>query len=488
VFGQAKGERATYRVSRHGGAPARVGPPAIPFAVSPDGTSLVVPTASRRGLEILPFTDSPGMEATATIDLPGDYHSLSDIEWSPDGELLAVVTHGTGSSAIRLAALSGSGRERIVVRETGRVLKVQWNAGSESLLYLRESVNGTDLMRVEVPDGDTRDALGERVQSVGMSTSLGVSADARSVVITRHQPRSTFVTASPDPSGDPSTSNVRTLQQVEQRVVSLTLSDDGEWIHYVGAGATGRDLYRLPTRGGQPERITHSGDIRFADWSPDGRFLAYVAPLGDEMRLWIISRYGGSPGIVDNVVVGRYGQISWQPDRLYYHHPDGRNFGILSGLEVMSGDEWTRLRDQPADPFVSRYRIRATDEVPLVSNDTLGMMFGPHASPATPDVVVEWNRSSVRSAWLVSAADGAQTRIPGRGWPLGWTADGTALYWQIGRELFVRPLDVEEMRPILTLPERLFGCGRDEGAAVDRFLCFEREDNANVWFLEGLNL
>jgi Tol biopolymer transport system component len=487
VFGQAKGERGIYRVSRQGGAPTRIGPPALPFAISPDGTSLVVPTASRRGLEILPIADAAGAIVGATIDVPGDYLSLSDVDWSHDGEQLAVATHGTGASAIRLVDLTESASERILVEETGRVLGLQWIAGSDALLYLRESVNGTDLMRVEVPDGGSSDAIGERVRSVGMSTSLGIASDAQSLVVTRHQPRSTFVTASPEPEGDSSTSIVRPQQEVEQRVISMTLSDDGTWVHYVGAGASGRDLYRLPTSGGQPERITHSGDVRFADWSPDGRFLAYVAPLGDEMRLWIISRHGGSPGIVQDVVVGRAGMVSWEPDRLYYHHPDGQNFGVLSGLEVLSAAGWTRLLDQPDEPFVSRRRIRATSETPLVSNDTLGTMYGPHSSPTTPDVVVEWNRAPSGGSWLISRVNGSQTRLSGRGWPLGWTSDGLQLYWQIDREVFRRPLD-GELSLIFTLPERLYGCGRDHGADVERFLCFEREDNANVWLLEGFDL
>ncbi|MGB5302492.1 MAG: hypothetical protein WBP17_04985, partial [Gemmatimonadota bacterium] len=85
-----------------------------------------------------------------------------------------------------------------------------------------------------------------------------------------------------------------------------------------------------------------------------------------------------------------------------------------------------------------------------------------------------------------SAATGVQTQLSGRGWPLDWTDDASGVYWQIQEEFYARSLYGGAMRLLLTLPDRLDGCGHPSGAHEAVFVCFEREDNANVWVIEGL--
>lgn len=69
---------------------------------------------------------------------------------------------------------------------------------------------------------------------------------------------------------------------------------------------------------------------------------------------------------------------------------------------------------------------------------------------------------------------------------LGWTPAADALHWQIESEIFLRPLDGSEMRLLLTLPERLFGCAHRRGSTDAGFICFQREDNSDLWLLENL--
>jgi dipeptidyl aminopeptidase/acylaminoacyl peptidase len=59
-------------------------------------------------------------------------------------------------------------------------------------------------------------------------------------------------------------------------------SPDGEWLLFIGKrGTKTANVWKLPMRGGEAERLTDSdGDVLEAAWSPDGSWIAYVAPDG----------------------------------------------------------------------------------------------------------------------------------------------------------------------------------------------------------------
>ena len=57
-------------------------------------------------------------------------------------------------------------------------------------------------------------------------------------------------------------------------------SPDGEWLAFIGKrGGKTANVWRLPTRGGEAERVSDAAaDVSEAIWSPDGEWIAYVAP------------------------------------------------------------------------------------------------------------------------------------------------------------------------------------------------------------------
>ncbi|MGB5675007.1 MAG: protein kinase [Gemmatimonadota bacterium] len=484
VYGRMKGERGLYRVSRQGGSPVQVsGLGTEVFALSPDGSRFASTTRTGRGFSVRTFGESP-QESQLSIELAGDFNWILDADWSPEGDILAVSTRRSGSSAIWTVDLETADQREVVI-EAGAVSRVRWGPAGTSIFYLRESINGTDLMRIDDPLTTSEGSGRELIGSLGMATGFGL-ASSGSVFAIRLQPRSTFVAVAPDSLVGAKGSTQRALAEVPQVVVSLTGSPDGREIQYVGWSETGRDMYTVSLDGGAPRRVTHIGDVRFADWSPDGRFLAYSAPDGDTMRVWIISRHGGSPALLEDVEVSATGMLAWESGRLYYQHADNRNMGILRGLEILTDGGWLSLEQSSDHPDTRRRRLRATSDTPLVENDSVGWMFGPFTTALTEDVLVEWNRRPARGTWHISAATGVQTQLSGRGWPLDWTDDASGVYWQIQEEFYARSLDGGAMRLLLTLPDRLDGCGHPSGAHEAVFVCFEREDNANVWVIEGL--
>ncbi|MGH8204304.1 MAG: TolB family protein, partial [Steroidobacteraceae bacterium] len=87
-----------------------------------------------------------------------------------------------------------------------------------------------------------------------------------------------------------------------KRVGAPAISPDGklavyEVKHYDVENDKGEaDLFMVPTTGGKPRRLTSSkGNESEPAWSPDGRWIAFVAKRGDDKQpqLYVISATGG---------------------------------------------------------------------------------------------------------------------------------------------------------------------------------------------------
>jgi dipeptidyl aminopeptidase/acylaminoacyl peptidase len=76
------------------------------------------------------------------------------------------------------------------------------------------------------------------------------------------------------------------------------------------------DLYRVATAGGKPERLTSmKGNESSAAWSPDGRYIAFVAKRGDDKQpqLYVLAANGGEAARVGDIPTG-VAAPKWFPD------------------------------------------------------------------------------------------------------------------------------------------------------------------------------
>lgn len=76
-------------------------------------------------------------------------------------------------------------------------------------------------------------------------------------------------------------------------------SPDGKWIAFTGSYDGNPDVYVIPSEGGEPVRLTFTGDPEVVvDWTPDGR-VAYKTTAQSQYftmpGLWIVSPKGGMP-------------------------------------------------------------------------------------------------------------------------------------------------------------------------------------------------
>jgi TolB protein len=71
-------------------------------------------------------------------------------------------------------------------------------------------------------------------------------------------------------------------------------SPDGRQVYFVSDRGGGPQIYRVPSAGGQAERVTFSGSYNISPaLSPDGRTLAYINRNGSAFRLTTLDLANG---------------------------------------------------------------------------------------------------------------------------------------------------------------------------------------------------
>jgi dipeptidyl aminopeptidase/acylaminoacyl peptidase len=147
------------------------------------------------------------------------------------------------------------------------------------------------------------------------------------------------------------------------------VSPDGKWVAYV-VGAVDvekdkrdADLWMVSWDGAQRVRLTASPDSSESAprWSPDGRYLAFLASRGGEdekkksAQVWLLDRSGGEAQKLTDVK-GGVSEYAWSPDgkRLCLVVDD---FDPSSEPEKMEG--WKRKTTPPI--VLDRYHFKADD-------------------------------------------------------------------------------------------------------------------------------
>lgn len=107
------------------------------------------------------------------------------------------------------------------------------------------------------------------------------------------------------------------LTDLQELGASPSFSPDGKWIiYYKWVVPTGFSIFRMPTGGGTPERLTDYV-ARYPKYSPDGRY--FVCQLSDQKarswdRIAIVPADGGSPEKVLELPPNAGGVSRWTPD------------------------------------------------------------------------------------------------------------------------------------------------------------------------------
>lgn len=106
----------------------------------------------------------------------------------------------------------------------------------------------------------------------------------------------------------------------EKEFAFFALSPDNTRIAYVSQKSGNRDIFIMPTTGGEPIRVTdHPASDNWPTWSFDGRRLAFFSGRSGENEIWVVKispegKPEGEPVQVSQGGAGRNSLFSWTKD------------------------------------------------------------------------------------------------------------------------------------------------------------------------------
>jgi len=392
------------------------------------------------------------------------------VDWSPSGELLALITStGSRSGQSNLWVLNlDQGTHALVLTDSMAVSTPRWAPNGDAIYYLRRGA----LYRVDVDQAEGRAAgTAQRVVALDdvwsrgvFASSYSVSADGRKLVYTKVHRQEDF-------------SIVRSTERGGIEVVELTrgtaqrscpaLSPDGSVLAFVQESLDGRDLFRVPPNGGAAERLTFDGSVAgCVAWGPAGRQLAFAKAVGGVNKVAVIAATGGAPRILENTKTS--GQVAWAPSsRIAYSAPDNGNFRIIDPV-TDEGRELPRLGDSPG-------------------------VFSLQFSPDESKLAVEVRGGPIEGLnglWVYSREDSSWTRLVPRVSvvPLSWSEDGESIYAR-DADGAIRRLPLAGGDGVL-VPQPDVGdasCIPHERGNDLIWVCSESSSTSDVWMIENFD-
>jgi Tol biopolymer transport system component/DNA-binding winged helix-turn-helix (wHTH) protein len=415
VWARGAGHNGVYIVPQMGGTPRLVANGMFIGCWSPDGSTIAIP--SYLGGKIW-FVNREGTRLR-TVALRDVAWSIWDIDWSPAAELL-MFTSSDEQGRFTLWTVRPDGKEQTpILTESTGIYSARWAPRGDAIYYLRQ-LNQTDsLYKVRVKPGRAT----TNVDAIGLLTGLetdqsfALSADGGRLVYARAPYHSNLWLLEVD-------ENARIVTKELTRGTSLIerphISPDGQSIAFNMGHEPTANIYTMPIAGGPARQLTFFNSFNLAGgWSADGRSIAFASNEGGTPRVWTVSAEGGSLRPLSSGRMSDSFNVTWSPGQaILYQEAGNRNYYQL-------------------DPETST-------EQPFVTNASVGWMFQPAYSPAGRNVAVMWNRPPNRGVWVVDQVDHQETFVykTTAAWaaPVGWSADGLAIYAVEGKNLAARGL------------------------------------------------
>jgi len=294
---------------------------------SPDGRMIafgqlvrVTTTTPRSEICIIPISEKGNSLASPVqIELPLFSRDFLT-GWTPDntiGLLLETPFHMyaytvpiSGGKATQVSPLNGIASHPRWLPD-GKRISIRWQGGS---LGSVPSDGGEVKVHEGIEAAKNKNGFFISYPSGGIS----VSPDGRSIVLSGGWAKSgPFLYTVPVEGGEP--------KQIAIGGRYPCWSPDGKWIAYLAPETVGDDesieaIFKIPAEGGEPQRITTASDhvtIAGIDWSPDGKTIVYFSKKADvsEGALSRVPVAGGASWEVCRVQdVRAWSDVSWSPD------------------------------------------------------------------------------------------------------------------------------------------------------------------------------
>jgi len=201
---------------------------------------------------------------------------IQEFSWSPDGKYLAYV--GPVGGGFDIWTIGSTGGEPKRITSTLRFKRQpRWSADGKWIAFTTIQDNGNSDLRAVTADGQSMTTL---TDSLAQEEEFAWSPDSKQIAFTQRSGAQTSVM-----SVELQSSMIRKL--ADGPAWSLRWSPDGKWIAFVAdllqpsdEGRENQDIFLIPSDGGVPRLLT-PGTPRFRDnspdWAPDSRRIVYTS-------------------------------------------------------------------------------------------------------------------------------------------------------------------------------------------------------------------
>ena len=349
---ERKGNKDIWKTGQLGGGATLLIENATCPAVSPDGSMIAFCRANREGNPRIWIAEAEDFDSqrVLTDDDDGLWGHYSPA-WSPDGSRICYCSHHN------LWIVSPSGGRARRITTNGRMdSDPAWASRGEEIYFSSYRSGPLALWRVSLDSGDI-----ERLTTgAGSENNPSLSRDGSRLVYTSQKinrefilrnlitgsetrlrafrddymaaisPDGTKLVCSSERAGARAELWVQSLENGVPSGPALKITDhpedcshpdfspDGAWIVYYRIINERRDIWIIPSSGGQPIRFTNdpAPDIHPA-WSPDGKMIAFVSEREKGANIWVAPVSEGRPAGEPRRVTGgeTYPSMpSWSPD------------------------------------------------------------------------------------------------------------------------------------------------------------------------------
>ena len=278
----------------------------------------------------------------------------------------------------------------------------------------------------------------------------------------------------PESTPEPFTLQPKPLTAYSGAERSPSLSPDGTQVAFEwnGPNKDNFDIYVQVIGAAEPHRVTDDPAPDYIpEWSPDGRHIAFLRDVGDDLALFVVSPHGdGERRLLDVHHRFEREQLGWTPDsrEIVYRGPSPEGY-VIHAVAVDTGKR-RQLTSPGLDADSGRY---LGDAHPTFSPDGRRLAF------------VRRREVRVDEIWIKPATGGAETPLTARSTNISkmyWTADSRELlYSSLGR-VFRTSVDNGA-------PERIRGFGGEVrrisvARSAPRIAWSQAETDQDIWKLE----
>ncbi|HYV32243.1 MAG TPA: protein kinase [Candidatus Binatia bacterium] len=264
------------------------------------------PRLARLPLRIVPFTSTTGQK--------------SQPAFSPDGNAIAYSWKGEkNDNADIYVKLVGAGVPLRLTTDPGDDLSPSWSPDGRFIAFVRLSKGGDGYYLVPALGGQRKLADSHKDSEWGnyldwspdgkflaVADRMSAQDQLRLLLISVESGEKKVVASPPDPF-----------------VASARFSPDGKFLAYVaGAGFLAQDIFLVPVSGGEAKRLTlDKRRVLGLAWTPSGNEILFSSDRGGLYSLWRVPVPGGTPEPVGSVGEDAYQPtVSRQGNRLAYLH------------------------------------------------------------------------------------------------------------------------------------------------------------------------